>query len=134
LEVVLDDGSELSLEPGDEFMPVDINIRPFSRRNTIVMWRWGFFPVAILSNPDLDATSDIDRTSITFGHTGDEDSLVFCRNRTRDINGDGMEDLTCIFRTRDTGFEVGDTIGLLKGETVDGIRIQGSDSVRVYGW
>lgn len=131
MKVILDDGTEVSLEPGDEFLPVDINIRPFSRRNTIVLWHWGFFPVAILSNPDLDAANNIDETSITFGQTGDEDSLVFCRNRTRDINGDGMEDLICIFRTRDTGFEAGDTIGLLKGETVDGIRIQGTDLVRI---
>ncbi len=133
LEVVLDDGSELSLEPGDEFMPVDINIRPFSRRNKIVLWRWGYFPVTILSNPEFYAPSEVDRSSITFGQTGDEDSLVYCFNRARYINGDGLKDLTCIFRTRDTGFEVGDTMGILKCETVDGITMQGSDSVHIIG-
>jgi hypothetical protein len=133
VEVVLDDGTEVSLEPGDEFLAMDINIRPLSRRNTIFLWRWSFFPVAILSNPDLDATSEIDRTSITFGHTGDEDSLAYCFNRARDINKDGIEDLTCLIRTSDTGFEVGDTVGILKCETLDGILIQGSDLVRIIG-
>ena len=134
VEVILYDGTELSLKPGDEFMPVDINIRPFSRRNIIVLWHWGFFPVAILSNPEFDAPYDVERTSITFGQMGDEDSLVFCRNRTRDVNGDGMKDLTCLFRTRDTEFEVGDTVGILKCETVDGMSIQGSDSVHIISW
>ncbi|HEX2964727.1 MAG TPA: hypothetical protein VHO84_03030, partial [Syntrophorhabdaceae bacterium] len=47
----------------------------------------------------------------------------------KDINGDGMVDLILHFRIRDTGIECGDTSTILKGETVDGELIEGSDFI-----
>lgn len=48
-----------------------------------------------------------------------------------DVNNDGLDDLVCHFDTRATGFQVGDTEGILKGLTVTGMPIEGSDSVRI---
>ena len=85
--------------------------------------------VAILSTPDFDATTAVDRTSLTFGVTGDEDSLESCRKNGKDVNGDGLDDLVCKFRIEDTGFQFGDTEGILKGKMVDGTPFEGTDSV-----
>ena len=37
----------------------------------------------------------------------------------------------CHFNTPQTGFQKGDTEGILKGKTVEGIPIRGTDSVRI---
>jgi hypothetical protein len=73
----------------------------------------------------------VNKDSLTFGFEGDEQSLAFCNHRGEDINGDGLEDLICHFYTEDTGFICGDTEAVLKGETMDGIPIEGWDSVRI---
>ena len=110
---------------------VDIDIRPFHHRNVIVPWKWGLVPVAILSTSDFNATDVVDRISLTFGRTGDEPSRAFCLMRGRDVNRDGYDDLVAFFRTGKTGFQPGDAEGILKGTTVDGMHIKGSDSVIV---
>ena len=66
--------------------------------------------VALLSTPEFDATTDIDVESLTFGRTGDEKSLVRCQTANfSDWNGDGLDDLWCLFRARRTGFRAGQT-------------------------
>lgn len=110
---------------------VDIDIKPGSYPNSINLKSRGVIPVAILSTPFFDATSEVDTASLTFGATGDEESLAFCNPSAEDVNGDGLLDQVCHFRTQDTGFECGDTQGILRGQTVDGVPLQGSDSVRI---
>lgn len=112
-------------------IPVDTDIKPGSDPNSINPNSKGKIPVAILSTEDFDATTEVDRESLTFGRTGDEDSLAKCTKSTEDVNGDGLDDLVCHFNTQDTGFEQGNTEGILKGLTNDGIPIEGSDSVRI---
>jgi hypothetical protein len=65
------------------------------------------------------------------GRTGDEASLAFCNTNGEDVNSDGLLDLVCHFRIRLTGFQVGDTEGILKERTTGNIYIIGSDSVRI---
>jgi hypothetical protein len=60
-----------------EICEVDIDIRPFSSHNIIVPWKWGLVPVAILATADFDAPEVVDRKSLTFGPTGDEESRAF---------------------------------------------------------
>ena len=72
-------------------------------------------PVAILSVSGLDATKDIDRASLTFGRTGHDALPSICTDT--DVNGDGFLDLLCHFSTRETGFQEGDTVGVLRGQT-----------------
>ena len=47
------------------------------------------------------------------------------------MNGDSLPDLVCHFNTQDTVFQAGDTAGVLKGQTVDGVPIVASDSVNI---
>jgi len=118
---------DLQYVPG----PIDIDIKPGTENNSINPKSRGKIPVAILSTEDFDAPSQVDQYSLTFGRTGDEVSLAFCNPKGEDINGDGLKDLVCHFRTEDTGLECGDTEGVLKGLTMDGTPVEGKDSVRI---
>jgi hypothetical protein len=108
---------------------VAIDIKPGGEPNSINPDNRGNIPVAILSAEGFDATTEIDRESLTFGSTGYEDSLLRCNDE--DVNDDGLPDLVCHFRTRDTGFTDGDSSGHLRGMTSDGEVIVGADSVRI---
>jgi hypothetical protein len=114
---------------GLAFIEVAIDIKPGDSTNTINPGSKGKIPVAVLSSRTFDAVARIDQTSLTFGRTGDESSLAFCN--TEDVNRDGLLDLVCNFNTQNTGFVSGDTVGILKGKTVDGIPVRGTDSVRI---
>jgi phospholipase/lecithinase/hemolysin len=111
--------------------PISIDIRPFSRRNIIVPWKWSVTPVAILSDGGFDAVDEVVSASLTFGLTGKEKSLAFCLSRGQDVNSDGFNDLICFFLTQKAGFQCSATEGILKGRTADGTFVKGSDSVRM---
>jgi hypothetical protein len=108
-----------------------IDIKPGSAVNPINPTSHGKTPVAILSSADFDAPATVDATSLTFGRTGDEPSLAFCSEITEDVNADGRLDLVCHFTTQQTGFQGGDTEGILKGLTEGGTPIEGRDAVRI---
>jgi hypothetical protein len=112
-------------------IPVTIDIKPGADPNSIKSKSKGTIPVAILSTADFDAPAEVDRNSPTFGRTGDEQSLAFCKGADDDVNGDGRLDLVCLFTTQATGFQSGDTEGILKGRTVGGTPIEGRDAVRI---
>ena len=110
---------------------VTIDIKPGSFPNSINHKSKGKIPVAILSTADFDAPGDVDWDSLAFGPIGDEKSLAFCSPSPEDVDDDGLYDLVCHFFTQSAGFECGNEVGYLKGQTVDGVSIEGSDSVRV---
>jgi hypothetical protein len=113
-------------------IPVDIDIKPGSFPNSINMNSKGTIPVAIISTSEFDAPSRVDKDSLTFGRTGNEDSLAKCTKSNEDVNGDGLLDVVCHFNTQDTGFMDGDTLGILKGTVDGGLHIfRGEDSVRI---
>jgi hypothetical protein len=125
-----DDGLVFALStPIAEHITVDIDIKPGGVPNSINRRSRGKIPVAILSSPTLDVLSEVDTSSLTFGRTGDEASLAFCN--AEDVNGDHLLDVVCHFNTEATGFLVGDTRGVLKGDTRSGVPIEGADSVRI---
>ncbi|MET8761161.1 hypothetical protein [Lentzea sp. NPDC004782] len=53
------------------------------------MKKEGLIPVAILSTAEFNAVTQVDRTSLTFGATGLEQSLVRCGSPGEDVNDDG---------------------------------------------
>jgi len=110
---------------------VSIIIKPGEGLATINTQSKGTIPVAILSTVDFDATSAVDRSSLTFGSTGNEHSLTFCNAGGAEVNGDGLQDLVCHFSTQISSFQPGNTAGLLKGAATDGTSIEGSGSVRI---
>lgn len=112
-------------------MAVLIDIKPGLDPNSINPENEGTIPVAILSTVSFDASSLIDRSSLTFGRTGKEESRACCNRGLEDVNGDGLPDLMCHFFTQSTGFQAGDANGILKGQTIEGVSIAGNDSVRI---
>ncbi|HSB01692.1 MAG TPA: hypothetical protein VLE49_13665 [Anaerolineales bacterium] len=116
-------------------LTVEIDIRPGSFPNAIHIKSKGKIPVAILSSATFDAPSQVDQATLekplTFGRTGDEQSLLSCSPYPQDVNGDGLLDLVCNFATQATGFQLGDIKGVLKGKTLTGRSLIGTDSVRI---
>lgn len=110
---------------------VDIDIKPGSSPAPINPKSHGKIPVAILSSPTFNATAQIEQSSLTFGRTGDEPSLVFCDAVSEQVNGDGLPDLVCHFDTQTAAFQKGDTQGTLKGQTKTGIPLSGVDAIRI---
>jgi|GEM_PF-646522 len=110
-------------------LPLIIDIKPGGVPNSINPTDRGGIPVAILSTPTFNAPSTINRTSLTFGHTGNEQSLL--RTSIEDVNGDGLPDILGHFDTRRAAFQTGDTQGVLRGLRFDGTSVIGTDSVRI---
>ena len=48
-----------------------------------------------------------------------------------DVNADGPRGLVCHHTIQLTGFQAGDTAGVMKGETTDGTPLEGTDAVRI---
>lgn len=90
----------------------------------------GKIPVALLSSSSFDAMH-IDPKSLTFGASGDENSLSHCGRSGEDVNGDGRLDLVCHFDNQKAGFVKGDTEGILRGKMTWGTAIEGRGFLKV---
>jgi hypothetical protein len=113
------------------FLAVNIDIKPGSYPNSINPKSKGKIPVAIFSTSGFNAPVQTNKTSLTFGKSGNEVSLAFCNVSAEDVNADGLADLVCHFSAPLSDFSAGDTMGLIKGRTIAGITFSGSDSVRI---
>ncbi len=114
---------------------VQIDIKPGRYPNWVNTKSNGKIPVAILSTAAFDASSVVDRGSLTFGRSGNEDSLhrhggAIPNCWVEDVNSDALADLVCRFEIRKTGFQPGDTEGTLKGKTINEVPIKGRDSIQ----
>ncbi len=117
--------ADVDISPGRE--PNVINLRSHSLNPRS---HSGMVRVAVLSSPGFDALAQVDASSLTFGKTGNEQSLISCKS-PRDVNADGLLDLVCRFDGQRAGFSPGDAEGVLRGRLVNGTPIEGKDSVLV---
>jgi hypothetical protein len=120
-----------SVECPPALVPVDI--KPGSDANFIGCNNdRGMIAVAILSTAEFDATT-VDHTTVTFEaarETHVDRKSGEPRRHEEDVDGDGDPDLVFHFRLGDTDLTCDSTGGTLQGETFDGTRIEGNDSVR----
>jgi hypothetical protein len=111
---------------------VAIDIKPSGDNNHINPNSEGKIEVVILSSSNFNAQL-IDISSLRFGRTGQEDSLSRNKGAPRysykDVNHDGLLDLVVEFDTESTGFQAGDTLGVLTGRLQDGTMFTGTDSI-----
>lgn len=121
----------------DDVYPVDIMVRPGSDHNpvSINLKSRGVLPVAILSTGEFDALQ-IDRETLRFGATGEEESLATLGNGRpqcgeEDVNGNGLTDMVCHFRIQRTEFDHDSTEGILTGVTVSGTKFKGSVEIKI---
>ena len=110
-------------------LTVALDVRPGSAKDPINPKSNGVIPVAILGTSSFDA-STVDQVSVRFG-TGQASPQG--RGQFEDVNGDGQLDLVLHFRTQDAGIQCGDTSVSITGQTLNGIPIQGSDSITTVG-
>jgi hypothetical protein len=109
---------------------INIEVKPGSREFTPVNPKAkGHFPVALLSSKDFDALK-VDRSSLSFGASGDERSVTKCAAQGRDVNGDGMPDLVCHFDNEMAKFGPEDLEAVLKG-AIDGKLFEGRGALKV---
>lgn len=110
---------------------VAIDIKPNVFPNTINLGSGGVVQVAILSGFDFNAT-DVDPLSVTLasapvklkGNGNTQTSVT-------DVNGDGKDDIVVHILTEALELSATDVEASLEGETRDGIKIRGMDSIRV---
>lgn len=107
---------------------VAIDIKPGSDPAVVNPNEHGKIWVAILSEDGLNAPQDVDQSTITFGGTGTEQSLVDCRKQPRDVNGDGMNDLECRFDVQTAKLSAANPKGIARFQTKAGIYYEGQDS------
>lgn len=107
-----------------------IDIRPGKMPNLINPASLGKVEVTVLSTRTFDATKAVAQSSITFGRTGSEKSLADCSKTFKDMNSDGLPDLTCRFWLRNADFQAGSTIGVLRfKDAAQGIPYEGRDTI-----
>lgn len=111
-------------------IPVAIDIKPEGEPNSINLCSKGVVPVAILGSDTFDV-NDINQTTLTLAGA----TVKAVRNRilcgTEDINADGYTDLVCHFNTTGLSLDKTSTSATVKGKTVEGTPIEGSDSVAI---
>jgi hypothetical protein len=107
-----------------------IDVKPRARKNQI-HHRSRLVRVAIMSTPHFDAVARVDPTSVTFGQTGNEASLVKCDTKGRKVDKDKLKDLICTFRVAATGLDKSDERAFLKAKTKSGADVVGSDVINV---
>ena len=106
---------------------VNIDIKPFSKKNRIRPNSRRLIPVSILGSGDFDALQTIIST-VRFGPDGA--NAIQWLYFAHDINGDGFTDLTLFFKTRKTGIQCGDTEAKVMGETHLDVTFEGTDSIK----
>ena len=106
-------------------LSVVIDIKPGNTSNIINPASRGGIWVAVLSDSEFDPLK-IDVSTVSFGP--DEASVK--RDKSQDINNDGVDDLLLQFSIPQTGISCGDDEATLTGETFGGQSIIGTDSVR----
>jgi len=112
-------------------LEISIDIKPGDFPNTIKLGSDGTVAVAILSTPTFDATT-VDPLTVTLAGA----QLRLKRDGTpkasfEDINGDGLLDLVVHVSTQALQLSQTDTEAVLEGQTLSGIPIRGTDSVRL---
>ena len=116
---------------GPEVLHINIDVKPgVENVSPLNPKAKGRVPVALLSAKDFDP-ADVDTSSLTFGHDGDEESLVKCNKGSADFNKDGKKELICHFDNPTAGFHATDEEGVLKGKLKDGTMIEGHGLLKV---
>ncbi len=109
-------------------LDVILDIKPGNYPNSINPESKGVIPVAIFNENYFDPTL-INPEMITFGPSGVEAQPIHFNYE--DLDDDGDTDLILHFKTQETGFQQGDTTGILIAYLYDGRRIHAEDDINI---
>jgi len=119
--------------PEIEVREVRIDIRPWSQINWINRFGFGFVPVAVFGDSDVDVM-DIDLESLRLQEVLEIKTLCFTDIPLvwfTDLDRDGNKDLIAFFSNERGVFSYGDTTATLTGNLNDGTLIKGTDYICV---
>lgn len=123
--------AEAPVPPATQVKQVRIDIKPGQRGIARINPKSRHeIPVALLSSSDFDAMK-VDVKSLTFGRTGDEQSLDRCYRHGVKVNRDRRRDLVCQFENHLADFETTDEEGVLKGKMLDGTPFEARGMLKV---
>jgi hypothetical protein len=123
--------AEAPVPPATQVKQVRIDIKPGQRGIARINPKSRHeIPVALLSSSDFDAMK-VDVKSLTFGRTGDEQSLDKCYRQGVKVNRDRRRDLVCQFENHLADFETTDEEGVLKGKMLDGTPFEARGMLKV---
>ncbi len=112
--------------------PVDIDIKPGSYPNSINLGSNGVIPVAILTTPELDATSvdpgTVQLEGVDVAVRGKADKLM---SHEEDVDGDGDLDLVVQIETEELPDTLESGNACVTGLTYDGCPIEGCDEITI---
>ena len=115
----------------DKVKRINIEVKPGSNELAPLNPRAkGKIPVAIYGGAGFDV-EDIKHNSVTFGASGNENSLNKCQSNSRDINNDGYNDLICFFENSATNFRSGAIEGILRGNMSGNAKFEGRAVLKV---
>ena len=124
-------GEEITVQPGapeGSLIDAKIEIRPILP-NIISLGSKLPVSVAIFAGANFNAAQEINQSTLTFGRTGLEAKSKGCLKL--DLNRDRKTDLLCAFSIQESGFVLGDTVGVIKAHTFAGKLVQGTDDVKI---
>ena len=119
---------DMGVDEAPGYMPfpfwVEVEITPNLATNIIRLYSRAKVPVAILTTDEFHAGEVAPDTVVFAGatHVGFE---------YEDVNDDGDLDLLLYFRAQELELDAGITEATLTGETLEGVPIEGADTVRV---
>ena len=106
-----------------------IDIMPSTETNIINLNNKGSIQVAILSTDEFHVFNEVNPDSVVFGPAPAE----VTRYKVKDINRDGIPDMSFYFKLKETGIECDDAEATLLGETYDLIAFEGTDLIETKG-
>jgi hypothetical protein len=107
-----------------------VDIKPGAYPNQINVKGKGVVTVAILSTTIFDASS-VNAATLKFGPS--QATETHAKGHMEDADGDGDLDMVLHFELQKTGLQCGDTQATLKGKTLGGTEIIGTDSIVTIG-
>lgn len=111
------------------WLPQDV--KPRSLPSSVNIDKQGRVPFALLSTAAIDTTTQVDVSTLRFGATGTEQSVLGCAADGEDVNADGLLDRVCHAETRLTGITCDTTVTVATGRLVDGTAFTSQDDVNV---
>jgi len=137
---------DLDLEEGildaDVCLNIKIDVKPGSSNNSVnVNSDNGVLPIAVLTTDDFDAVTELDPSTVIAVLIGTDGEVVnevgALRYDVEDVDGDGDDDVTFKFSVPalvdgpNAPLKTTTTVITFRGDTVEGMCVQGSDAVKV---
>ena len=136
---------DLDIEEGildaDVCLDVVIDVKPDSSNNTVNVGKNGVLPIAVMTTDDFDAVNELDPDTVTAVLIGTDGEVVNVVQPDRfdieDVDGDGDDDVTYKFSVpalidgSNAPLTKTTTSITFRGETFDGMCIQGTDKVTI---